>query len=73
MLIPSVIHQLVNYPKIHQADFSSLLHINSGAGYLPPKLAEGISNLLPREIFFSQGKVMLLLPYLAITADIYSL
>jgi hypothetical protein len=62
MLIPSVIHQLVNYPKINEADFSSLLQLYSGAGYLPPKLAEGMSNLVPREISFSEGMGIHLLP-----------
>ena len=39
MLIPSAIHQLVNHPLTAKTDLSSLVHVHSGAAYLPPALA----------------------------------
>ncbi|TFK34780.1 hypothetical protein BDQ12DRAFT_715112 [Crucibulum laeve] len=54
-LIPSVVHQLVNHPKIHQADLSSLTTLGSGAAYLPPDLAQRLSSLIPKDATFAEG------------------
>ncbi|KAF8962991.1 hypothetical protein BDZ97DRAFT_1701982 [Flammula alnicola] len=54
-LIPSVVHQLVNHPGIEKADFSSVLHMNSGAAYLPPELHEKMTRLVPSEAQFGEG------------------
>ena len=39
-LVPSAIHQLVNHHLTAKTDLSSLVHIHSGAAYLPPALAK---------------------------------
>jgi len=54
-LIPSVVHQLVNYPGIEKVDLSSVISAGSGAAYLPPELGEKLSKLLPREARFVEG------------------
>ncbi|KAK7444312.1 hypothetical protein VKT23_015324 [Stygiomarasmius scandens] len=54
-LIPSVIHQLVNHPRIAQADLSSIMHIGSGAAYLPPELAAQLAKLTPETATISEG------------------
>lgn len=54
-MIPSLIHQLVNHPKIHQADLSSVVHMNSGAAYLPPELAAKMASLGPKNLLFTEG------------------
>ncbi|KAF8887153.1 hypothetical protein BD779DRAFT_1672909 [Infundibulicybe gibba] len=54
-LIPSVVHQLVNYPKIHKANLSSVMAMNCGAAYLPAELNEKMSALVPKDVVFSEG------------------
>ncbi|THV04982.1 acetyl-CoA synthetase-like protein [Dendrothele bispora CBS 962.96] len=54
-LIPSVIHQIVNHPRIAQADLSSLMHVGSGAAYLPPELAAQLSKLMPKDTSITEG------------------
>lgn len=54
-LIPSVIHQLVNYPGISKANFATILGMSSGAAYLPPDLAQKMSNLVPGGVVFTEG------------------
>lgn len=44
LLVPSVIHQMVNHPKIHTTDFSTITHVASGAAYLPPELSKVLTN-----------------------------
>ena len=56
-LIPSIVHQLVNYPGIEKIDFSSVSTIGSGAAYLPPDLGAKFTSLVPREIKFIDGSV----------------
>ncbi|KAF5317551.1 hypothetical protein D9619_013140 [Psilocybe cf. subviscida] len=55
MLIPSVVHQLVHHPGIEKVDFSSVLHVNSGAAYLPPELADKLQSLIPAQAQFGEG------------------
>jgi len=55
MLIPSVVHQMVNHPGIEKVDFSSVDSMNSGAAYLPPELGEKLSSLMPKETHFKEG------------------
>ncbi|KAG6864934.1 hypothetical protein C0991_006285 [Blastosporella zonata] len=54
-LIPSVVHQLVNYPGIEKVDFSSIQSMGSGAAYLPPELATKLASIIPRESRFTEG------------------
>ncbi|KAF5348471.1 hypothetical protein D9756_009591 [Leucocoprinus leucothites] len=54
-LIPSVVHQLVNYPDIHKADLSTIQSLGSGAAYLPPELAAKLSALIPKDSTFMEG------------------
>lgn len=46
MLVPSMIHQLVHSGLLEKADLSSLMIVNSGAAYLPPKVADAMQKLL---------------------------
>lgn len=50
-LIPSVVHQLLNFPGIEKADFSSVMFIGSGAAYLPPELGKKLVSLAPKASF----------------------
>jgi len=54
-LIPSIVHQLVNYPGIEKVDFSSVSTVGSGAAYLPPEMGSKLSSLVPRDIKFIDG------------------
>ncbi|KAL0961550.1 hypothetical protein HGRIS_006489 [Hohenbuehelia grisea] len=54
-LIPSVVHQLVNYPGTPNADLSSVLVVNSGAAYLPPELSEKMTALTKRDVPVMEG------------------
>jgi acyl-CoA synthetase (AMP-forming)/AMP-acid ligase II len=60
-MIPSIVHQLVHHPKIHEADFSSVNAMGSGAAYLPSELAEKLSNLAPKGLTFGEGNCTALL------------
>ncbi|TFK68984.1 acetyl-CoA synthetase-like protein [Pluteus cervinus] len=55
LLIPSVVHQIVNHPAAAKADFSSVLHMNSGAAYLPTELSRKMSSLVPARAIFIEG------------------
>jgi acyl-CoA synthetase (AMP-forming)/AMP-acid ligase II len=55
-LIPSVVHQIVDYLQTHKGDISSLRSIGSGAAYLSPQLAEHLASLSPKNVQFTQGK-----------------
>ena len=59
-LIPSIVHQLVNYPGIEKVDFSSVTSLGSGAAYLPSELKAKFSSLVPREASFTEGSVLYL-------------
>ncbi|KAF8887155.1 hypothetical protein BD779DRAFT_1786298 [Infundibulicybe gibba] len=54
-LIPSIVHQLVNYPRIHEADFSSVMTMTCGAAYLPAELNVKMSALVPKDTVFLEG------------------
>lgn len=54
-LIPSVIHQLVNHPKIKEADFSSVSNVLTGAAYMPPELGVKFMKFVPGEARLSEG------------------
>ncbi|KAF9451831.1 acetyl-CoA synthetase-like protein [Macrolepiota fuliginosa MF-IS2] len=54
-LIPSAIHQLVNYPDIHEANLSTIQTLGSGAAYLPPELATKLSALVPKQSTLTEG------------------
>ncbi|KAJ3980433.1 hypothetical protein F5890DRAFT_1541611 [Lentinula detonsa] len=54
-LIPSVVHQLMNHPRISSVDLSSLRSVGSGAAYLPPPLADKFKALMPKESLVTEG------------------
>ncbi|KAH9480790.1 putative 4-coumarate--CoA ligase 2 [Psilocybe cubensis] len=54
-LIPSVVHQLANYPGIENADFSSVVAMNSGAAYLPPELGQKLTKLVKVDLDLMEG------------------
>lgn len=62
-LIPSIVHQLVNYPGIEKVDFSSVTTVGSGAAYLPPELGAKMSSLIPQDSKFVDGSVSFLFLY----------
>jgi acyl-CoA synthetase (AMP-forming)/AMP-acid ligase II len=55
LLVPSIMHQLVNHPNIQNVDFSSVQVIASGAAYLPPDLAGKITSVAPQVTNVFQG------------------
>jgi len=61
-LIPSVVHQIIDYLETHKGDISSLRNIGSGAAYLSPQLAEHLASLSPKDIQFTQGKKYVYVP-----------
>jgi len=54
-LVPSIVHQLVNYPGIEGVDFSSVTSLGSAAAYLPPKLGAKMLSLVPQGASFFDG------------------
>lgn len=54
-LIPSVVHQLANYPGIENVDFSSVITMNSGAAYLPPELGKKLTRLVKADLDMMEG------------------
>ncbi|KIK61693.1 hypothetical protein GYMLUDRAFT_42715 [Collybiopsis luxurians FD-317 M1] len=54
-LIPSVVHQLVNHPRISSIDLSSVRHVGSGAAYLPPQLSSRMKALTPKDSTITEG------------------
>ncbi|KAG6883329.1 hypothetical protein C0993_006807 [Termitomyces sp. T159_Od127] len=54
-LIPSVVHQLVNYPGIEKVDFSSVQSLGSGAAYLPPDMVSKLLGLVPPGSTYTEG------------------
>ncbi|KAG6810648.1 hypothetical protein H0H92_010911 [Tricholoma furcatifolium] len=54
-LVPSIIHQIVNYPGIEKVDFSSIQSMGSGAAYLPPDLAAKLTTFVPKTSTFAEG------------------
>ncbi|KAF5387342.1 hypothetical protein D9757_005815 [Collybiopsis confluens] len=54
-LIPSVVHQLVNHPRISSIDLSSVRHVGSGAAYLPPQLSAKMKALTPKDSVVTEG------------------
>ncbi|KAF9072347.1 hypothetical protein BDP27DRAFT_1320771 [Rhodocollybia butyracea] len=54
-MIPSVVVQLVNHPRISTVDLSSLRQVNSGAAYLPPQIADKMKGLAPKDTIVSEG------------------
>ncbi|KAG6901502.1 hypothetical protein C0995_011052 [Termitomyces sp. Mi166 len=54
-MIPSVIHQLVNYPGIEKVDFSSVHTVGSGAAYLPPEMATKLLSYIGTGANFTEG------------------
>jgi acyl-CoA synthetase (AMP-forming)/AMP-acid ligase II len=57
-LVPSVVHQLVNHPNIHNVNLNSVQVIGCGAAYLPPDLAERMKSITPKGTELSQGNTL---------------
>lgn len=55
MLIPSVVHQLINHPGVEKRDFSSVSVIRCGAAYLPPEMSQKLVSLAPKEVTLLEG------------------
>ncbi|KAJ3863633.1 amp dependent CoA ligase [Lentinula novae-zelandiae] len=54
-LIPSLVHQLLNHPRISSVDLSSIATVSSGAAYLPPPFAAKLKGLTPKESLVAEG------------------
>ena len=54
-LVPSVVHQIVNYPGLIPTDLSSIENVGIGGAHLPPELAMKFSKLVPRLAIISLG------------------
>ena len=59
-MIPSVVHQLVNYPDIDKVDLSSVQTLGSGAAYLPPDIAQKLLSYAPAGASFVEGSLFLI-------------
>ena len=57
-LVPSLVHQLVNYKGIKEADLSSFVMVGSGAAYMPPDLAAEFVKLTPG-LVMGDGAILL--------------
>lgn len=55
-LVPSLVHQIVNFPGIENVDFSSISTVASGAAHLPQDLKVKLQTLMPRKARFVEGK-----------------
>ncbi|KAF9073385.1 amp dependent CoA ligase [Rhodocollybia butyracea] len=54
-LIPSVVHQILNYPGIQADDLKTIQAVSCGAAYLPPAFAEKLSSLISPDAIFLPG------------------
>jgi acyl-CoA synthetase (AMP-forming)/AMP-acid ligase II len=45
LLVPSVVHQLINHPNIRNADLSTVQSVASGAAHLPTDLAGKLTSI----------------------------
>jgi acyl-CoA synthetase (AMP-forming)/AMP-acid ligase II len=54
-LIPSVVHQIVNYPNVEQYDFSAVVFAGCGAAHLPAELSARMQKLLPTGLTVTEG------------------
>ena len=57
LLVPSMIHQLVNSGLLEKADVSALAIVNSGAAYLPPKVSDAMQKLI-RSARLQEGTIL---------------
>ncbi|KAK2459377.1 hypothetical protein APHAL10511_008596 [Amanita phalloides] len=48
-LVPSISYQLLHHPRTAQTDLSSVVSINNGGAYLPPRLREKLRTLAPQQ------------------------
>ncbi|KAF7335631.1 hypothetical protein MVEN_02218000 [Mycena venus] len=55
ILVPSMVHQLVNHPKFTTTDFSSIVAMHTAAAYLPPELAARMSRNMEENTDIQQG------------------
>ena len=64
LLVPSMIHQLVNHELTGKTDLSSVVHVHSGAAYLPPALAEKMKGFVKDVPQVFEGVFSVLFPKL---------
>ncbi|KDQ62797.1 hypothetical protein JAAARDRAFT_30700 [Jaapia argillacea MUCL 33604] len=55
LLVPSVVQPLLDASRSKNFDLSSLLGLGSGAAYLPPQLAEELSQITPGGVEVTEG------------------
>ena len=56
-LAPSMLHQLLNSPRLATADISSVKNIGCGGAYLPPALSRQVRTLLKSKTPMTEGTV----------------
>lgn len=54
-LVPSLVHQLVNHPKINQTDLSSLNNLGGGAAYLSWELRQKMLKYAKKVPYWAEG------------------
>ncbi|PBL03846.1 acetyl-CoA synthetase-like protein [Armillaria gallica] len=54
-LVPSVVHQIANHPKLNKRDLKSVKHVGCGAAYLPKELADKLLTTLPPDVELTEG------------------
>ncbi|KAK0204602.1 hypothetical protein DFS33DRAFT_1373337 [Desarmillaria ectypa] len=54
-LIPSVVYQIANYPKLNKQDLKSVKTVGCGAAYLPKELADKFLTTLPPDVELTEG------------------
>ena len=65
-LVPSLLHQIVNYPGIDKIDFSSVQAVACAAAHLSPGLAAKFMGLVPKEATFTEGTWSLICSFFSI-------
>ena len=57
-IVPSLVHQLANHPKIRKTDLSSLISLGGGAAYLPWELRQKMLKLAKQVPFWAEGEAV---------------
>ncbi|KAG8804769.1 hypothetical protein FRC16_000023 [Serendipita sp. 398] len=55
LAVPSILHQISTSPKLAKTDMSSVIGFGSGAAYLPPTLANKLSDQVGRGVMVAHG------------------
>lgn len=54
-LVPSVVHQIANHPKLDRQVLKSVKNVGCGGAYLPKELADKLLTALPPDVEFTEG------------------